>query len=450
MQATGHITAAVETAVVGQSEKSEKPEKPKPETAFETILERLHQAAGNKKPGHMAMVLAEGDGRSTQTQSKQGFLLTASAVNNAEQLLDFKTGQTVGKSGKTRMEEGLMAAKKPNALSGALSDVKQSDKKVIKLDVGTQLEDNVKVLQSTGADSRVKTRKAENIKLSNGELAVKGQPGNRLKETGERSDQAEMASVLVGLRNLAKQPNDAVKLEKAKPASADSDIKLSTADNGKGGKISVVDMRLKAARQQGENVGKDSGGKASGDTFSGIADQAGRDLSQLPGVSRELVAHTSQPAAEAASQPASLADNLAARIRDSGAADIVKAAQIVLQDADTGIIRLQLEPASLGKVKIELKIADKKISGVIVVESDLAGKAFKDSLESLRDAFNASGLETAGLEVEVRNGNHEQSDKQAGAETAMPYYSKHLKDLDAAVPVAVTIPSRDGLVNVIV
>jgi flagellar hook-length control protein FliK len=91
-------------------------------------------------------------------------------------------------------------------------------------------------------------------------------------------------------------------------------------------------------------------------------------------------------------------------LRDGGSMDIVRSAQIVLKDGDAGLIRLRLEPESLGGVKIELKMADKQISAKIIVESDLAGEAFRSSLDSLRDAFASSGFETTSIEVEVRDG----------------------------------------------
>ncbi|TFG81790.1 MAG: flagellar hook-length control protein FliK [Spirochaetales bacterium] len=145
----------------------------------------------------------------------------------------------------------------------------------------------------------------------------------------------------------------------------------------------------------------------------------------------------------------SFADTLAARLR-SGATDIVRAAQIVLKDGDLGLIRLRLEPDTLGGVKIELKLAEKQISGRIIVESDLAGDAFRSSLDSLRDAFSASGFETTSLEVEVRNGNG-QTASGNGRDDADggPFWSARLRELEAAVPPANGF-GADGALNLIV
>lgn len=114
--------------------------------------------------------------------------------------------------------------------------------------------------------------------------------------------------------------------------------------------------------------------------------------------------------------------------------EIVKTAQVVLQDNDSGIIRLRLEPETLGGVKIELKLAEKKISGTIVVESDVVQAAFKDSYAALRDAFNSQGFELTQLDINVGNGNSN-ADNYADKK---PIYDQHVKKIEQAVPEAVS------------
>lgn len=139
-------------------------------------------------------------------------------------------------------------------------------------------------------------------------------------------------------------------------------------------------------------------------------------------------------------QPASdtLLANLGSRLRD-GAADIVRSAQVVLRDGNAGMIRLRLDPESLGGVKIELKMAEKHISGKIVVESEIAGEAFRSSLDALKDAFAEAGFETTALEVEVRGGHGEQlaqgrGERDGSGNETGPWWSSSLRQLDEAVP----------------
>ncbi|MBU0935311.1 MAG: flagellar hook-length control protein FliK [Spirochaetes bacterium] len=245
-------------------------------------------------------------------------------------------------------------------------------------------------------------------------------------------------------------------------ATNDSEGKFSVSSTlaKNGARLTVVDMRLKAGKERNAGGEGAAGQGGLAKEFS-LAEQASEKSSFLAEGGRQIVSNGFQPNAGNSTNPESLmaqsrqqslADHLASQIRDSGAADIVKAAQIVLHGNDAGLIRMQLEPESLGKVKIELKIADNKISGRIVVESDLAGQAFKDSLESLRDAFAASGMETTALEVEVRDGGQGQQGTAdgSGEEGKDPYYSQHVRTFESAVPPAGQVSSRDGLVNVII
>ncbi len=143
-------------------------------------------------------------------------------------------------------------------------------------------------------------------------------------------------------------------------------------------------------------------------------------------------------------------ESLTARLRD-GAGDIVSSARIVLKDAGSGVIRLRLEPETLGGVKIELKMSEKQISGKIIVESDMAGEAFRASLDALRDAFTEAGLNTGSLEVEVRNGMGKGSDSgmDQDEDKRSIYWSRSLEKLDSAVPAA-SGKYNAGLLNLFV
>ena len=107
------------------------------------------------------------------------------------------------------------------------------------------------------------------------------------------------------------------------------------------------------------------------------------------------------------------------------AGEIVKAGNIILKDNDIGQIKLILHPEKLGNVKIDLQLNDKSITGRIVVASQEAFNAFKDSANSLKQAFLESGFDNAGLELSFANqnqgGNQEtgQDSKEALSRFAM-------------------------------
>ncbi len=222
-------------------------------------------------------------------------------------------------------------------------------------------------------------------------------------------------------------------------------------DGRDGARVRVIDMRLKAARE-GASANAPESEKAGGAASDARPERAAQDsgLSLQAGFTEGSGAGPEPAALARADTPArahTFADSLASRLRD-GAGDIVRSAQVVLRDGDAGIIRLRLEPESLGGVKIELKMAEKQISGKIIVESDIAGEAFRASLDALKDAFAAGGFETSSLEVEVRNGMASGSGGAGGENGGGdgPYWSRSLRELEAAVP-EFGRAGRDGLLD---
>lgn len=209
----------------------------------------------------------------------------------------------------------------------------------------------------------------------------------------------------------------------------------------KDAKVSVVDMRMKPEALQ------ESKDRGSGDASATNRETVHVGTRQPEGAAPSPLSSDAEPA-----QGASFSDILARHLSEAGAQDIVKAAQIVLKDGEAGLIRLRLEPDTLGNVKIELKLTEKNIAGRIIVETDEAKCAFEKSLAGLRDAFSAGGFETASLEVSVGGGG---SGGQGGADAELgaqdrPWFSERLSELDASVPVmAAQADRRESGVNIL-
>ena len=95
----------------------------------------------------------------------------------------------------------------------------------------------------------------------------------------------------------------------------------------------------------------------------------------------------------------SFASLVAQQVQDM-APDFVQAGRIVLQDNNAGVIRLQMQPAHLGNVRINLELAGgKKIVGKIIAGSKEAYEAFKESIEQLAKAFEEGGFSSAQFDV---------------------------------------------------
>jgi hypothetical protein len=116
----------------------------------------------------------------------------------------------------------------------------------------------------------------------------------------------------------------------------------------------------------------------------------------------------------------SFANLLARELSGELSSDIVKQAAIVLRDGE-GTIRLTLKPESLGNVKIRLEMADNKIAGHIIVESDEALRAFEREIHTLEQAFEDSGFEQAKLELALDS---RSQDRQWKGDEARPLFSE--------------------------
>jgi hypothetical protein len=97
----------------------------------------------------------------------------------------------------------------------------------------------------------------------------------------------------------------------------------------------------------------------------------------------------------------SFEDFLARELHQNLNGDIVRHASAALRDGGEGTIRLALRPESLGNVKIRLEMAENKVTGHIIVESEAAFRAFEREVSSLEQAFRDSGFDAADLNMSL-------------------------------------------------
>jgi hypothetical protein len=121
-------------------------------------------------------------------------------------------------------------------------------------------------------------------------------------------------------------------------------------------------------------------------------------------------------------------ENLLAReLEQDLSAGIVREARFVLRDGNEGTIRLSLKPESLGNVKIRLEMAENKITGHIVVESEEALRAFEREIHTLEQAFRDSGFEGAELDFSLAQGRDNAEGRQE-----YPVFPNHNRETGAA------------------
>lgn len=169
----------------------------------------------------------------------------------------------------------------------------------------------------------------------------------------------------------------------------------------KEGKIIVTDLRTAPSENVQENVKNTKGNFVTEVKFDGN-NSAQMTLDLANNVQQNLTSSNTQSAAASNSNFQAMLTN---QIQQN-AYDFVKTGSIILKDNDVGSIKLILHPESLGNVKIDLQISDNTINGKIVVASQEAFNAFKDSMDSLKQAFMQSGYETSNFDLNLAGQNN--------------------------------------------
>jgi hypothetical protein len=142
-----------------------------------------------------------------------------------------------------------------------------------------------------------------------------------------------------------------------------------------------------------------------------------------------------------------LENMLARELHQNFNGDIVRHASMALRDGGEGTIKIALKPESLGNVKIRLEMADNKITGHIVVESEEALNAFRKEISSLEQAFRDSGFSNADLNLsltsEGQNAQEQEENSFNQSMVSSRYESSYEQD---ALPIDVFY-SRSGSIN---
>jgi hypothetical protein len=207
-------------------------------------------------------------------------------------------------------------------------------------------------------------------------------------DPGESAEAASPAGAEAGagafrrIRGSAGEDPGIAKNDKAAPAESRNSRK-----NRERFALEVRDLRTEGAElNSGQELspGPEAGAERTVDLVVELRDRGGQDPAQ-PGRTK-----TAGQAFE---------DILSRELHQNLNGDIVRQASILVKDGGEGTIRLSLKPESLGMVKVRLEMAENKITGRIIVESNEALRAFEKEIPSLEQAFRDSGFAGASLEM---------------------------------------------------
>ena len=280
----------------------------------------------------------------------------------------------------------------------AEADVREGEAAEALVDSGVLLafEDGIDVKNAleNGADKQLQTSmfaQAESEAVPEGAALLSAEEAQLLKK--RKNDKVESGISATGTAELSgKQKKD------ADESATDNSLGKSTkAQQVKQHKpvFTVIDERTVNAAPVSADGSVHEAGAAVRVTNAPSVDMAADFRSMTAGFA--TAANGTQAASESGAP--SFASLVAQQVQDM-ASDFVQAGRIVLQDNNAGVIRLQMQPAHLGNVRINLElVGDKKIVGKIITGSKEAYEAFKESIEQLAKAFEQGGFASAQFDV---------------------------------------------------
>lgn len=161
-------------------------------------------------------------------------------------------------------------------------------------------------------------------------------------------------------------------------------------------KINVIDNRGSSSKEEAVKSAKD---KMKLTVQTENENTVNMTLTMAENAEQNILSLNSQAAgAQGSNFQAMLSEQIQAN-----APEFVKAGNIVLQDNKTGSINLILKPENLGNVKVSLQLSDKVITGQIIVNSQEAYDAFKENLDTLKQAFQQNGFESPTFNLTFAN-----------------------------------------------
>ncbi|MCR5400817.1 MAG: flagellar hook-length control protein FliK [Treponema sp.] len=257
------------------------------------------------------------------------------------------------------------------------------------------LQEEVNLSKISGnSDQEVKNPKEKQLDSWNNLLSRLSKEENDQEKISSR-DSVEEGMEIASLLQLSGGIEDFSKVENLKEDDLADEIDVSKVKGkktylDKEEKISVTDLRTQEDNkvQDGEEL------KLSKAKIEGSSAEISVDL-QKNAVNANVISSNSQAASSDGSNFQAMLSNQI----QANAHEIVKTGSIILKDNDVGEIRLVLNPEELGNVKISLHIDDKAISGKIIVESEAAFNAMKESVQSLKEAFVSSGFEAGAFDL---------------------------------------------------
>ena len=348
--------------------------------------------AGREKTGRAGKSRPDADAAATDEAARADFEFSEDEQNIpfGVELLLHRTGEQAVPAG----EDGENAADDFSVTENSLTGTEWD----FLADLDQALED--------GADFAVE---AAGLEIAGENPLIEPEPGAEKKQAGRFAKEApgpDLAAALKGAQTgMENKLVEQTRLNKTGTGEKEGRNRLEEArGRRRGAAVEVRDFR--GAESRAEHA-------LQGDSLHRTAAADGRQTAE--GGNREITLELHLPnqgnpaqAAESAANAnwetkagQAFEDLLARELHQNFNNDIVRHASMALRDNGEGTIRLALKPETLGNVKIRLEMAENKITGHIVVESEEALRAFEREIHSLEQAFKDSGFDGANLQMSL-------------------------------------------------
>ncbi|WP_191013751.1 flagellar hook-length control protein FliK [Treponema zioleckii] len=165
-------------------------------------------------------------------------------------------------------------------------------------------------------------------------------------------------------------------------------------------KLAVHDLRLNKLSESGLSQDKVVQKTASKNELKlAVQENADSNIQMTMELAGRAEQNITSSSSQAAAANGSTFQQMLSNAVQANAPEFVKAGNIILKDNNQGSINLVLRPESLGNVKISLSLSDKVISGQITVASREAYEAFRESIDSIKQAFAQNGFDTGNFDL---------------------------------------------------
>lgn len=165
-------------------------------------------------------------------------------------------------------------------------------------------------------------------------------------------------------------------------------------------KLAVHDLRLNKVSESGlpqDKVVQKTASKS--ELKLAVQENADSNIQMTMELAGRAEQNITSSSSQAAAANGSTFQQMLSNAVQANAPEFVKAGNIILKDNNQGSINLILRPESLGNVKISLSLSDKVISGQITVASREAYEAFRESIDSIKQAFAQNGFDTGSFDL---------------------------------------------------